>query len=129
MQVRFPYHGNSWMPEAPIIDIEVAFPFVLGSTAQSCPALVDTGADITVLPASIIQELGLLEVDELEVQGYDQVEPSLTLAYSAVITVPVLGNVTLKVVGHDNAYALLGRDVLNNLVLLLDGPQKEFEIR
>jgi predicted aspartyl protease len=83
--------------------------------------LVDTGADGSVLPRGIVEKLGLVPAGDIRVAG---VSGALVVvsAYRCVIVVdgqPIEARVVA--VGEE---AILGRDVLEHLVVELDGPRR-----
>jgi clan AA aspartic protease len=82
-------------------------------------ALVDTGADATVVPTSVARRLALPLVDRVTVAGVDG-RRSTVAVHAASVEVAGL-RCLLRVVALGDE-ALLGRDLLNRLVAHLDGP-------
>ncbi len=81
---------------------------------------IDSGADVTCLPASAVSQLGLPSQGDREVTAFDG---SQSVAASVKCEVLFLGQVYRGVyLIVDDQYGLLGRDVLNRVSLLLDGP-------
>jgi predicted aspartyl protease len=89
--------------------------------------LIDTAADISVVPAWIIEKLAILPTAETLVAGFEE-KPASALVYSVAIHVAGARLYPARVITHPAAYGLLGRNVLNSLVVHLDGPKLEFEI-
>lgn len=88
--------------------------------------LLDTGADITLLPRAAVEQLGvpLLAGQQYEVMGFDG-----SKSFAPVVMLDVLflkrafrGRYLLREEGH----GILGRDILNHVILLLDGPQQQW---
>jgi len=85
--------------------------------------LIDSGADVSLVPESSVRRLGL-EADER--RGYELMafDGSRTVAKSVECDLILLGiaygGVYLVVEG---ACGILGRDVLNHVSLVLDGPR------
>jgi predicted aspartyl protease len=81
--------------------------------------LVDTGADCTLIPVRVARSLQLPLVDRVELHG---VGPGAHQAgvYAARIRVADL-RMLARVVAFGEE-VLLGRDILNRLVLRIDGP-------
>jgi hypothetical protein len=84
--------------------------------------LIDTGADVTLIPRSSAHQIGaILAPGGYELLGFDG---STSLAQAARLNLELLGK-TFK--GQflliDQEWGLLGRDVLNHLTLLFDGPR------
>lgn len=84
--------------------------------------LIDTGADATVLPSSAVDQLGIrAEQDsDFEVQVFDGEIKRLKVAK---LDLYLLGK---KFSGEyllvDRPIGILGRNILNNIRILLDGP-------
>ena len=116
MTARFPYDATL-DPPAPVIPVRVSGP--LGDEAVMLPMLVDTGADCTLVPASIIRRLGLPQIDIIGVTGVGGAKRRATVHAA---TVELAGfRVLARVVAFIDE-AILGRDVLNQTVVMLDGP-------
>lgn len=121
-------YEHNYYPPAPTVDIWLAAPesvFVLGPLR----ALVDTGADGSLLPAQIIRQLGveLFDVKRMRSQWGESrfVETFLVDVGIGSLRLPLVEVVS------DNASdeILLGRNVLNMLHLTLDGPKQVLEVR
>jgi hypothetical protein len=93
------------------------------------PAILDTGADRTCIPASVFARLGELnfEYGEVGVQGaIGGVEKRKT--FIVHLKFAECDFLDLEVVSLNEEIALIGRDLLNQHKILLDGPNLEFEI-
>jgi hypothetical protein len=109
-------------PPAPFAKVTVRCP-ATGSQAPDLPALVDSGSDRTILPGRVVAALGLVEDGRLHFQGFggDVVELPVFLVEIHVHDLPkVLVRAGL---GANEPHILLGRDVLNALKILLNGPK------
>jgi predicted aspartyl protease len=107
-----------------VVPLRVARPGA--AEAVLLPALVDTGADCTLIPAAVARHLGLPVIDRVSVQGLG----------GAVRRVPVHAASAafggLRVLARLAAYeaeTILGRDLLNRAVALLDGPAQKVALR
>jgi len=118
-------YDSSFDPPAPFVEVIVRHP----TTGQQhiLSAKLDTGADISGIPQSVVGELGLVAVRSVPVAGYDDVH---TLLSTYVITLEVVSARFryLEVVPLPEEYALLGRDVLNYLYARLHGPDLAFDL-
>jgi predicted aspartyl protease len=109
-------YDESYEPAAPVVEIDVQGQ---GPSLHRCRALVDPGLSISGVPRTVLEAL--------------QVSPA-----SPVSIVTILGNTdvvqryrvtvalgeirkTLQVLPLDRDVALLGRDFLNDCVVVLDG--------
>jgi hypothetical protein len=124
--IRYSYNGQV-TPPAPFVHVTVQPPG--GATAVSeLPALLDTAADITVIPAQVADDLHLVPLGEVPIGGFDG---RVTWVSTFLIQLGLrqfLPRVIRVVASRDEPYVLLGRDVLNGYRLLLDGPQLRLEI-
>ena len=75
-----PYDQRNFNPPAPVMEVSLSVPSIQSAVLKS-PALLDSGADITVIPEQIIQQLQLRYVDEVTASGYDGI-PRQTFIYS-----------------------------------------------
>ena len=123
MQVEY---TRSISPPAPFLPVQVADP-ARRNIQESLSAKLDTAADITALPLDMVQKLGLTQIYSLEVAGFDQLAPILIPVYEVILEIAHI-RVRLGVLPHNETYALLGRDVVNHLRLLLDGPALRLEV-
>ena len=76
--------------------------------------LVDSGADRTVIPETLIAELGLKELDRIWVRGYDGARAQRPVYYCKLV-VAGLGTIGVRPLASKRDYVLLGRDFLCSL--------------
>lgn len=122
--MKAPYH-SALIPPAPFLPVRISN-LADNSGPLSIPAKIDTGADVTAIPARLIESLRLVPAGEIEVEGYDSRRATL-YCYDVVLHVDQLRVVGLSVIAFTEDYVLLGRDVLNLLKILLDGPALSVE--
>ena len=91
-------------------------------------AFLDTGADATIVPIGIIRQLKAGVVTFKTVRGYVGGRRSVR-TYLVDVEIGGLTLPGIEVIGDDVAdQILIGRDVLNKLRLLLDGPRQKTEL-
>jgi hypothetical protein len=118
---EFPYDVRR-TPPAPVLPIRFGPPRTEPTTAVA--ALVDSGADITVLPEGVPDALGLPQIGELTVRGVGGTRR--VAVYAAEVEAAGWRRIVEVVaVGSE---ALLGRDVLNAWVVTLDGPRQALRV-
>jgi predicted aspartyl protease len=119
------YDATHFVPPAPVAQVILRNPNS-GATVSDVPFLVDTGADITLLPRSAVEQLGvpLLAGQRYELMGFDG-----NKSFASVVMLDLLflkhafrGRYLLIEEDH----GIMGRDVLNHVILLLDGPQQQW---
>lgn len=124
--VTFAYDGG-YDPSAPVIEIGVG-PADGAPARLTVLALVDSGADGTVLPEAMLQQVGARYVQRRMLRGItgDRVAVNLHL-----VAIHVRGQVIASiraVADKSGNEAIIGRDVLNQLMMTLDGPAKTVTI-
>jgi predicted aspartyl protease len=124
--IRYTYNRQV-APAAPFVYVNLRC-VETGKEASNQPAQLDTGGDRTVLPGSIVEHLGLIPLDEIPIGGFGG-HVTLTRTYRVELGIHQLSPWIIEAIAHaDEPFILLGRDVLNQLRLLLDGPQFFLEI-
>jgi len=115
------YDATAFDPPAPVARVTV-YSTTRGRSVADVPLLIDTGADVSLLPASYVRSL--VETDEFsgewELEAFDGTR---SVAPSARLEVHFLGKVfrgQFLIIELD--YGVLGRNVLNALSLHFDGP-------
>jgi predicted aspartyl protease len=120
-------YSRDFDPPAPVIELCVSVP--LSKDDVSLTALIDSGADITVIPERIITQLRLRRVDSLLASGFGKGVIEATV-YAAILSVEgILRPKMYRVLSWREDYVLLGRDLLNQLVTVLNGPSEELKLR
>ena len=108
-------------PPAPYVHVKISRADGSGASA-TIPALVDSGADKTVVPQSLVEELNLPQAGVTETVGLNHVG-SMMAMYVIQIGIHEMAPIITEVIGAPGEqYALLGRDVLNRHRITLDGP-------
>jgi hypothetical protein len=95
--------------------------------AQNIRAKLDTGADVSAIPAPLVEELNLRPESQMLIEGYDLCLVTLNTYYVALMVAQVRFR-RLEVITFPEKYMLLGRDVLNHFYARLDGPELMFDL-
>ena len=120
-------YSKNFNPPAPVIEISVSAP--LSKDAISLRALIDSGADITVVPERIVSQLKLRRVDSALTTGFGKGVMEAAV-YAATLSVEgILKPKIYRFLSWSENYVLLGRDLLNQLVTVLNGPNEELKLR
>lgn len=121
------YDGQRFSPAAPTGTVSITNPDT-GSTLSGVSVLLDTGADISVLPRSAVDALGLPAAgSDYEVMAYDNTVRECRAVRAEVVFLRKRFKGQFLVL--DQEVGVLGRDVLNYVLLILDGPHLEWESR
>ncbi|RLE62313.1 MAG: hypothetical protein DRJ47_10870 [Thermoprotei archaeon] len=117
-------------PPIPVLEIKIYSPIKNGYA--KIVAYVDTGFDGGILiPFSLYENLGLTLVEEPHLSHGVFPSGSIIKLHTAVTEIEMAGfKMNTHVYSSPFIHRkLVGREVLNNLILLLNGPQRELEIK
>ncbi len=115
-----PYDDRLFVPPAPVARVVVRHP-EREQSVEDVPMLIDSGADATLLPRSAATSLGLEGTGErYQLVGFDGTvsEAEAVLASLAFQRRHFRGRYLLT----EAEVGVIGRDILNHIRLLLDGP-------
>ena len=120
-------YSRKYQPSMPALRIQL-HSAEASRTTDSLIALVDTGADATIVPRRYLVEVGAQETAPGWLRGITGERRPVALYFVDIrldrITFP-----GVRVVADDlAAEILLGRDILNKLPLFLDGPQQQTDL-
>jgi hypothetical protein len=115
------YDGQQFTPPAPVVRVSIRT-LDKARSISNVAMLIDTGADVTLIPYECAERLGLVSQIEtsFRLQGFDG-KASEAKAVNAELL--FLGkNFHGCFLLIDGECGILGRNVINNLSLLFDGP-------
>jgi len=118
---------TTYYPPMPALQIRLGYPEG-GLTLGPFAAIVDTGADGTLVPQSLVDELGAPFVDDVRVRSHWGEWRDMQL-FTVDIGIGKVRLPAVEVAGDDRGKEIvLGRNVLNRLRLLLDGPAGQVQM-
>ncbi|MCD6369289.1 MAG: hypothetical protein J7L38_05795 [Thermoproteales archaeon] len=127
--MKIPYSRDR-RPPIPVLEIKIYSP--IKNEYAKIVAYVDTGFDGGILiPFSLYENLGLMLMEEPHLSRGVFPSGSIIKLHTAVTKIEMAG---FKMNTHVYSSPfirrkLVGREVLNSLILLLNGPQRELEIK
>jgi len=127
MRVFSYVYSAHYQPAAPIAEIEVMGVGARKATVR-LTALLDSGADATILPVDILQAIGAPYVETMHMQGITGIRVPVDLYLVRVQIGPHNVGAIRAAAATKRGEAILGRDVLNQLVVTLNGPANVAEI-
>ncbi len=115
------YNGTEFAPPAPVAYITLRN----GDTDaewSDVPMQLDSGADITLVPQAAVQRLNLTVVPDIayELAGFDGYTTLAAMVKLELIFCQRTFRGQFLLI--DQTWGILGRNVLNNIPLLFDGP-------
>jgi hypothetical protein len=120
------YSSEDFDPPAPVALVEIRNP-TTGQTIANVLMLMDTGADVTLVPQAVLDDLQLIPMSETayELAGFGGEKRAL----SAVHLDLIFCHKTFRgqFLPMDEAWGILGRNVLNSVALRLNGPKLLWE--
>ena len=114
------YDDDRFAPAAPVASVILRHP-ESGESLADVLMLIDSGADATLLPRSAVASLGLLGTGETyELEAFD----GTTCESEAVHAVLIFLNKSFRgrFLQVESEVGVIGRNILNRIRLLLDGP-------
>lgn len=119
------YDGANFDPPAPVAEVVLRNP-ESGTNVPGVLLLVDTGADVTLLPRRAVEQLG---VSPLADQRYELMAFDGSKSFASVVILELLFLKRAfrgRYLVVEGERGILGRDILNHVTLLLDGPNRQW---
>jgi len=114
-------------PPAPMLNIICRNPYDATKQTEHI-AQLDTGCDITALPSELISKLELEPKRAIGIAGLANQAAEVSL-YEVQIEIVGVRMDYVEVIEWAGNEILLGRDVLNEFYIILDGQMRQFEMR
>jgi hypothetical protein len=119
-----PYDEQLYQPPAPVAFLTLRTLGARDQVVTGVPAVLDTGADVTLLPRWAVEQLGLIPQSDatIALAGFDG---SIRSVESVELEASFQGG---RFQGRfalvDQPHGVVGRNLLNHFRLLFDGPAK-----
>ena len=91
-------------------------------------AIIDTGASISAIPKYFISKLDLFPTRKVQVTGFTGEKENV---YKYLIKVFLTSKMKyeIEVIPSKRDYFIIGRDILNRMKLIADGPNRKFSLK
>ncbi len=119
------YDTSNFDPPAPIAHV-ILRNLQNGATVSDVILILDSGSDVTLLPRTMVEQVGASPLID---QGYELMgfDGSRSLASVVMLDMIFLTRVFRgRYLLIDTERGILGRDILNHVSLLLNGPRQEW---
>jgi predicted aspartyl protease len=124
--MKFSY-DRSYSPAAPVVNIQIGVPGEAVNNTEY-PAFIDTGADGTIIPSAYLRQFDI-EPDSQRYLRSQWGDRRTVDVYLMDIVVNTIHLSPVEIVADElGNEIILGRNVLNQLIITLDGPDNVFEI-
>jgi len=122
-----PYEGGWLSPPGPVARVQVRNRET-GRALSEVLLLIDSGADVTLIPRHAVEALGLepLPGEELALVGFDGSTSTARVVRLELVFCNRLFRGRFLII--DQETGILGRNVLNALPLILDGPRLQWSV-
>ncbi len=104
-----------------------------GAAPEKGQALIDTGAKYTVIDMSVVNKLGLKPIQTNQINAIGQSNVPVRIYQARVRITKMNKNFDLSYIIGENLsaqkiIALIGRDILENCILVYNGPDGSFSL-
>ena len=96
----------------------------LGIVIRDVPMLLDTGADVSLIPRSQVATLLSADAKQYELEAFDGTKSTAPAVTAELQFLDKSFRAQFLLI--DNWHGVLGRNILNNLFLLFDGPSQKW---
>lgn len=120
-------YDSSYTPPIPVLRLRLSAP---GGAPHDAPlsAIVDTGSDATLIPNTYLEQIEAIVSGDAVLHGVLGETREVHL-YEVDLHIDTLLLPDVLIVGDDyGTEIIIGRNVLNKLILLLDGQHSETDI-
>ncbi len=118
---------DTYYPPMPAVEIHLGYPgeaFDVGPVV----AILDTGADSTLVPQYLLDQLGAPFSDEAQLRSHWGEWRTVSL-FTVDIGLEAVRLPAVEVIGDEQGQeVIVGRNILNRLRMLFDGPAGQVEI-
>lgn len=128
MKALYTYtYSREYQPAMPVVEVK------LGRGGESVPyeahlALVDSGADGTLVPIDLLEQVGARQVGTARIRGIVGQSQEADIFLVSLRVGPHALNAVRVVAGAEGDEIVLGRNILNHLVVTLNGLASTVEI-
>jgi predicted aspartyl protease len=120
-------YSQAYDPPFPVIEITLSLPGQVQNEA-TFTALIDSGSDGTLIPLDILEGMGARYVDQARIRSILGDSRLVNLYLVSLGIGPHQIPAVRAIAAVEGQEIILGRDILNQLVITLNGPASVSEI-
>jgi predicted aspartyl protease len=125
--ISFDYDSGYYGPARPIAEVSISS-LDNDGTVSGVIALLDSGADATMIPLRLLKRIGAEKVDQRRMSDASNLSYLVDI-YEVVVQIGIFTMPQVYAVAdRNNSEVTIGRDVLNHLVVTLNGLAYTVEI-
>jgi predicted aspartyl protease len=113
-------YSSDYRPRSPVVTINITLPWAESGPPLSRTMQIDTGADMTGIPIKVLSNLGARPVGVESAWDFNQKIVNVPV-YEVNIQIADRTLKAIKVLGVGSAVGFIGRDIINNFKVTLDG--------
>jgi hypothetical protein len=119
------YDATQFSPPAPVALVTLRNP-ENGTESAGVAMLLDTGADVTLLPQSIVEELGIdYSAESYELSDFEDHTSTALAVRAEMVFLSLTFRGQFLIIEQD--WGIIGRNILNAVPLTFDGPKLSWE--
>ena len=122
------YDANEFRPPAPVAQVTIRSPKT-GAIVENVSMLLDTGADVSLLPRASVVALidGDPTVGEYVLESFDGTRSTAPVVRLEILLLGKSFRGQFLLI--DSEHGILGRNILNSLAIHFDGPALTWNLR
>ncbi len=120
-------YSQDYWPSMPVVEVELSAPGRV-QTETLLTALIDSGSDGTLIPIDILEQVGARCVGDAQIRGILGDSRAVAVYLASLRIGPHTLPAVRVVAASEDAEIILGRNVLNQLVVTLNGPAGVIQI-
>lgn len=118
--------SHAFTPPAPVVPVRLRSPS--GQPSVTLDGKIDTGADLCGIPEQLVSDLDLPPVRSVRASGFAGAAHEVVV-YRVDVEIEGLVFPRVEAVAVNRPYVLVGRNVLRALIVRLDGPHEQLDLR
>lgn len=122
--MRYPYDKKM---RPPGLSVPVIISDIKGRNSKKIDAEIDTGGGISSIPADLVKSWDLIPFESIDARGTFGAFKQLNI-YVIRVKFDNGRIFKAKVIENNHPFVIIGRNVLNQMILYADGPGKSFTL-